>query len=259
MPKETMKHILKDKVIIVTGAGSGIGRVSAIAFAHAGAKVVVTDFNLDSGQQTLDAIKAIQGDGIMVQANVAIESDVETLVETTVKTYGRLDGAFNNAGIGMRNKPVHELTAEDWQQVMDVDLTGVFYCIKHEIRAMLKSGGGSIVNAASAAGLRGQINASDYVAAKHGVVGLTKAAAIDVGTLGIRVNCVCPGLIMTPLAHELMEDKMFSKALDGIKEKHIIGRFGDPEEVADTVIWLLSDHSSFTTGTPLTVDGGYSI
>lgn len=246
-------------MILVTGAGSGIGRVCAIAFAAAGAKVIVSDYAEEAGLETLTAMEKNGGQGIFVRANVADETEVEAMISNAVDTYGKLDGALNNAGIGMKNKPIHELTARDWQEVIDVDLTGVFYCLKHEVRVMKDRGGGSIVNTASAAGLRGQINSADYVAAKHGVVGLTKAAAIDCGALGIRVNALCPGLIMTPLAKELMADEVFSQAMDTLRDKHIIGRFGEPEEIADAAIWLLSDHSRFVTGTPLTIDGGYSI
>jgi len=259
MTYKTITQLLEDKVILVTGAGSGIGRVCAIAFAAAGAKVIVSDYAEEAGLETLTAMEKNGGQGIFVRANVADETEVESMISNAVDTYGKLDGALNNAGIGMKNKPIHELTARDWQEVIDVDLTGVFYCLKHEVRVMKDRGGGSIVNTASAAGLRGQINSADYVAAKHGVVGLTKAAAIDCGALGIRVNALCPGLIMTPLAKELMADEVFSQAMDTLRDKHIIGRFGEPEEIADAAIWLLSDHSRFVTGTPLTIDGGYSI
>jgi NAD(P)-dependent dehydrogenase (short-subunit alcohol dehydrogenase family) len=259
MTYKTITQPLEGKVILVTGAGSGIGRVCAIAFAAAGAKVIVSDYAEEAGLETLTAIEKNGGQGIFVRANVADETEVEAMISKAVDTYGKLDGALNNAGIGMKNKPIHELTARDWQEVIDVDLTGVFYCLKHEVRVMKDRGGGSIVNTASAAGLRGQINSADYVAAKHGVVGLTKAAAIDCGAMGIRVNALCPGLIMTPLAKELMADEVFSKAMDTLRDKHIIGRFGEPEEIADAAIWLLSDHSRFVTGTPLTIDGGYSI
>jgi NAD(P)-dependent dehydrogenase (short-subunit alcohol dehydrogenase family) len=182
------------------------------------------------------------------------------MVAFAVSTYGRLDGAFNNAGIEMRNKPVHELTGDDFRSVIDVDLTGVFYCIKHEFLAMKQTGGGSIANTASSSGLRGQANSADYVAAKHGVVGLTKAAAADGGPLGIRVNAVCPGLIMTPMAKDrLMNDPVFSQALDGLRQRHLIGRFGETSEVANLAMWLLSDQSSFVTGAPMLVDGGYAV
>ncbi len=184
--------MLKDKTIIVTGAGSGIGRTSAEVFSGAGANVVVADLNEQSAAETVDKIVAAGGRAVARRCDVASESDVAAMVAFAVERYGRLDGAFNNAGIEMHNKPVYELTAADWQAVMNVDLTGVFYCVKHEFLAMRANGRGSIVNAASTSGLRGHINSSEYVAAKHGVVGLSKAAAIDGGQLGIRVNAVCP-------------------------------------------------------------------
>ncbi len=252
--------MLKDKTIIVTGAGSGIGRTSAEVFSGAGANVVVADLNEQSAAETVDKIVAAGGRAVARRCDVASESDVAAMVAFAVERYGRLDGAFNNAGIEMHNKPVYELTAADWQAVMNVDLTGVFYCVKHEFLAMRANGRGSIVNAASTSGLRGHINSSEYVAAKHGVVGLSKAAAIDGGQLGIRVNAVCPGLILTPMAQDrLMNDPVFSEALGDLRKRHIIGRFGETREVADAVMWLLSDSSSFTTGTAMIVDGGYAI
>jgi len=253
-------QMLQGKTIIVTGAGSGIGRKAAETFAAAGANVIAADFNEATAAETAAAIRANGGEAQARRCNVAVEDEVAAMVAFAVAQYGRLDGALNNAGIEMRNKPVHELTAQDWQAVIDVDLTGVFYCIKHEILAMKGQGGGSIVNTASASGVRAQPNASDYVAAKHGVVGLTKAAAADGGPLGIRVNAICPGLIMTPMAQDrLMSDPVFSQALEGLRQRHIIGRFGETGEVANAAMWLLSDQSSFTTGTAMLVDGGYAI
>jgi NAD(P)-dependent dehydrogenase (short-subunit alcohol dehydrogenase family) len=252
--------MLEGKTIIVTGAGSGIGRTSSQVFAKDGAKIVVADMDETGGNETVASIVAAGGEAAYFQCNVADEDSVAALVAFTVDRYGKLDGALNNAGIEMRNKPVHELTGEDFRKVIDVDLTGVFYCIKHEFLAMKDSGGGSIVNTASASGVRAQANAADYVAAKHGVVGLTKAAAVDGGPLGIRVNAVCPGLIMTPMAKDrLMNDPVFSQALEGLRQRHIIGRFGETGEVANMVMWLLSDLSSFVTGVPMLVDGGYAI
>lgn len=252
--------MLQGKTIIVTGAGSGIGRKAAETFASAGANVIAADFNAATAAETAAAIRCTDGQAVAWQCNVAVEEEVAAMVAFAVERFGRLDGALNNAGIEMRNKPVHELTDEDWRSVIDVDLTGVFYCIKHEFLAMKDRGGGSIVNTASASGVRGQGNASDYVAAKHGVVGLTKAAAVDGGLLGIRVNAICPGLIMTPMAQDrLMNDPTFSQALEGLRQRHIIGRFGETGEVANAAMWLLSDLSSFTTGTAMLVDGGYAI
>lgn len=252
--------MVQGKVIIVTGAGSGIGRTTAEMLAAAGAKVVVADLDMASASAVADAIVADGHDARPVRVDVADEASVAVMVSFAVESYGRLDGAHNNAGIEMVNKPVHQISLAEWARVLDVDLTGVFLCIKHEFLAMQATGGGSIVNTASAAGLRGQINAADYVAAKHGVVGLTKAAATDGGPLGIRVNAVCPGLIMTPMARDrLMNDPVFSQALDGLRQRHHIGRFGETQEVAQAVLWLLSDTSSFVTGTPMLVDGGYAI
>jgi NAD(P)-dependent dehydrogenase (short-subunit alcohol dehydrogenase family) len=252
--------MLRGKNIIVTGAGSGIGRKSAEAFARAGAQVVVVDLNEAAAADTAASIRSANGSAVAYRCNVAVEDEVAAMVAFTVAHYGRLDGAFNNAGIEMHNKPVHELTAADWRAVIDVDLTGVFFCIKHEFLAMKGQGRGSIVNAASTSGLRGHVNSSEYVAAKHGVVGLSKAAAIDGGSLGIRVNAVCPGLILTPMVQDrLMSDPVFSQALEDLRKRHIIGRFGETDEVANAVMWLLSDLSSFTTGTAMIVDGGYAI
>lgn len=252
--------MLKNKTIIVTGAGSGIGRTAAETFARAGANIVVVDLNKQAVRETVAAIRVAGGQAEAAICNVAVEAEVAAMVAFAVNHYGRLDGAFNNAGIEMHNKPVHELTAAEWNSVIAVDLTGVFYCIKHEILAMKPNGAGSIVNTASASGVRAQANSCEYIAAKHGVVGLTKAAAADAGALGIRVNAVCPGLIMTPMAKDrLMSDPVFSQALDGLRQRHIIGRFGETSEVAEAAMWLLSDRASFSTGTAMLVDGGYAI
>lgn len=252
--------MLHQKTILVTGAGSGIGRTAAQIFAANGANVVVADWNDATAAETANTIRAAGGAAEAVRCNVALEKDVEAMVAFTINRFGPLHGAFNNAGVEMNNKPVHELTAEEWKRVIDVDLTGIFYCIKHEFLAMKQTGGGSIVNTASTSGLRGHINSSEYVAAKHGVVGLSKAAAIDGGPLGIRVNAICPGLILTPMVRDrLMSDPVFSQALEGLRQRHIIGRFGETHEVAKTAMWLLSDMSTFTTGTAAVVDGGYAI
>ena len=252
--------LLEGKIILVTGAGSGIGRVCSRAMAVEGACVITTDLNAEEAERTAAEIRASGGDAVSRRCDVGDEGDVAAAFDYAIAHYGRVDGAHNNAGIEMVNKPVHEISAAEWQRALHVDLTGVFYCTKYAFLAMKGQGGGAIVNTASGSGLRGQINAADYVAAKHGVVGLTKSSAVDGAEFGIRVNSVCPGLIMTPMAKErLMNDPTFSQALDGIRKRHIIGRFGEPEEVADAVIWLLSDRSAFVTGHQLVVDGGYCI
>lgn len=252
--------MVKDKVIIVTGAASGIGQTTAETLAGAGARVIVADLNLDAAQAVVKGIVAGGGDARAVSVDVADEDSVAAMVRFAVDGYGRLDGAHNNAGIEMSNKAIHEMDGAEWRRVIDVDLTGVFYCLKHEFLAMKETGGGSIVNTASSSGVRAQGNASDYVSAKHGVVGLTKAAAIDGGPLGIRVNAICPGLVLTPMTRDrLMNDPTFASALEGLKQRHVIGHFGETRNIADAVLWLLSDQSSFMTGAPMLVDGGYSI
>ncbi|MGE4429702.1 MAG: SDR family NAD(P)-dependent oxidoreductase [Sphingobium sp.] len=254
-------RLLEGKVIFVTGAGSGIGRICSRAMAVEGAQIVATDLNSEEAERTAAAIRSEGGDAVSRRCDVGEEADVAAAIDFAVGHYGRIDGAHNNAGIEMVNKPIHEISGAEWNRALHVDLTGVFYCTKYEFLAMKRqSGGGAIVNTASGSGLRGQINAADYVSAKHGVVGLTKSSAVDGAQWGIRVNSVCPGLIMTPMAKErLMNDPIFSQALDGIRKRHIIGRFGEPEEVADAVMWLLSDRSAFVTGHQLVVDGGYCI
>jgi NAD(P)-dependent dehydrogenase (short-subunit alcohol dehydrogenase family) len=252
--------MLSGKNIVITGAGSGIGEACARVFAANGARVVIADRDEDSGEAVAASIRDGGGEACFQPCDVTDEASVAEMIRFAVQRYGPLDGAMNNAGIEMRNKPIHELTAADIDAVLGVDLVGVFYCMKHEFLAMKESGGGSIVNTASAAGVRGQVNASDYVAAKHGVVGLTRAGACDGGPLGIRVNAICPGLIMTPMARDrLMNDPVFSQALDGLLQRHVIGRFGETEEIANAAMFLLSDLSSFMTGSPMLVDGGYSI
>jgi len=252
--------MLTGKSIIVTGAGSGIGRVTAGVLAARGARVIAADIRDESARETVDAITRAGGTAAAVHCNVAQEDSVAAMVAFAVKTFGRLDAAFNNAGVEMNNKPIHELTAAEWQHVIDVDLTGVFYCLKHEFLAMKQTGGGAILNTSSSSGVRGNANMGEYVAAKHGVVGLTKSAACDGGPLGIRVNALCPGFIMTPMAKDrLMNDPVFSQALDGLLQRHVIGRFGETEEVASMAAWLLSDESRFVTGAALLVDGGYAI
>src|SRR5581483_1070075 len=208
--------MLKDKVVIVTGAGSGIGRAAAQVFAAAGARVMAVDVNAGAARETAEGIRAAGGHGEAVRCDVSVEAEVAAAVAATVEAFGKLDGALNSAGVEQHNKPVHELEAEEWRRVIEVDLTGVFLCVKHQIRAM--KAGGSIVNIASGAGLRGVPNCAEYVAAKHGVVGLSKTAAADAGPLGVRVNALCPGLIATPMLEErLMNDPVFMEGMADLK------------------------------------------
>jgi NAD(P)-dependent dehydrogenase (short-subunit alcohol dehydrogenase family) len=233
---------LQGKIIIVTGAGGGIGRAASLVLAHAGATVVVRNHG---------------GQADFVKADLSCEEDVRALVERTVLTRGRLDGAFNNAGLEQCAVPLHELTTAQWDRAIRVDLTSVFWCIKYQVIAMLKTGGGAIVNTASSLGQVAIRNASEYIAAKHGVIGLTRAAAAEYGAQGIRVNAVLPGIIKTPMISRLTEDARFSAFFEKLKERHPIGRFGEPAEIGEAVKWLLSDAASFMNGAAMACDGGY--
>jgi NAD(P)-dependent dehydrogenase (short-subunit alcohol dehydrogenase family) len=252
-----MTGVLSGKSIIVTGAGGGIGRAASLVLAAAGANVVVTDIVEEAGRATVDAIRSSNANAIFFRADLAVERDVQALVERATSTYGRLDGAFNNAGLEQCAKPLHELTTEQWERALRVDLTSVFWCLKYQVIAMLRTGSGAIVNTASSLGQVAIPNASEYIASKHGVIGLTRAAAAEYGARGIRVNAVLPGIIRTPMIARLSEDPQFSAIFDGLRQRHPIGRFGEPAEVGEAVKWLLSDSASFVNGTALTVDGGY--
>jgi NAD(P)-dependent dehydrogenase (short-subunit alcohol dehydrogenase family) len=253
-----MEKALKDRSIIVTGAGGGIGRAASLSFAAAGANVVVADLDEVSGQETVEQITAVGNKALFVKTDVSNEDSVAGLVEKVLTTYGKLDGAFNNAGIAQSHKALHEISREEWQRVIDIDLTGVFLCMKYEIEAMLKRGAGSIVNTASVLGVVGMPITGDYTAAKHGVIGLTKAAAVDYGTRNIRVNAVLPGLIMTPIVAKALRDPAYAARFDQIKAQHLVGRPGEPFEIAEAAKWLLSDAASFVTGHSMAVDGGWT-
>ena len=246
---------LEGKVALVTGAGSGIGRASALAFVREGARVVVVDVNAGGGEGTMDLIEEAGGQAAFVKADVSIATDVAAMVEQTVTTYGRLDCAFNNAGIGSTGVPLQDETEAEWDLVMSINLRGVWLCLKHEIPQMLKQGGGAIVNTASVAGLVGLRGSGSYVAAKHGVMGLTRTAALELAQNNIRVNAVCPGLIRTPLVGRGIA------RMPGREEMLLaaepVGRYGEPSEVAEAVVWLCSDAASFVTGHAMAVDGGW--
>jgi len=252
-----MMGILQGKTLIVTGAGGGIGRAASIVLAAAGANVVVSDIVEDTGQATADAVRTGGGTALFVKADLASEADVRALVERAVSAYGRLDGAFNNAGLEQCALPLHELTTEQWERALRVDLTSVFWCLKYQVLAMLGTGGGAIVNTASSLGQVAIQNASEYIAAKHGVIGLTRAAAAEYGARGIRVNAVLPGIIRTPMIARLTEDARFSAFFEKLKDRHPIGRFGEPAEIGEAVKWLLSDAASFMNGAAMACDGGY--
>jgi len=253
-----MKNSFEGKIALVTGGGSGIGRAAALAFAEAGAKVVVSGRREAEGFETIALIKKAGGQGTFIRGDVSNEADVQELVEQTVKTYGRLDAAFNNAGIeGEIGKPTHEQSVADYRSIMDINVLGVLLAMKHEIGAMLKHGGGAIVNNASVGGLVGFPGASVYVASKHAVLGLTKTAALEYAKQGIRVNAISPGGIETPMLNRFTggPGTDFFKQLAGM---HPIGRLGRPEEMAEGVLWLCSDKASFVTGISLTADGGFT-
>jgi NAD(P)-dependent dehydrogenase (short-subunit alcohol dehydrogenase family) len=252
-----MAGILQGKSIIVTGAGGGIGRATSLVLADACASVIVSDINDDAARSTLDELRARGGTGTFVKADLAAEDDVRKLVDQVVSRYGRLDGAFNNAGLEQCALPLHELTTAQWERAIRVDLTSVFWCLKYQVIAMLASGGGAIVNTASALGQVAIQNAGEYIAAKHGVVGLTRAAGAEYGSRGIRVNAVLPGIIRTPMIARLTDDARFRAFFGKLKDRHPIGRFGEPSEIGEAVKWLLSDAASFMNGAAMTVDGGY--
>ena len=248
---------LTGKVALVTGGASGIGRATVLTFAREGAKLIIADLNEEGGQQTVHMITENGGEATFVQVDVTQSTEVEAMITKAVETYGRLDCAHNNAGIGSRPRVLlHELPEASWDRVIDINLKGVWLCMKYEIIQMLKQGGGTIVNTASIMGLVGSWSRSGaYNASKHGVVGLTKTAALEYATSGIRVNCVCPGYIRTPLLESLLTSQPAMEAQ--IVARHPVGRMGRPEEIAEAVVWLCSDAASFVTGHTLTVDGGY--
>lgn len=242
------------KVVLITGAGSGIGRATAIAFATAGATVVVADISESGGHETVQTIVGQNGVAEFRQVDVAYEVSVRNLVTGIVTDHGRIDIAHNNAGIEARVVPLIELSADEWRRVVDVNLNSVFYCLQAEISAMLKTGGGAIVNTASASGVIGGYNLACYTATKHAVVGLTKAAAMDYATQGIRINAVCPGLVDTPFISGLPQ-----QAIDRLMLATPIARPAQPEEIAQAVMWLCSDAASYMLGHPLSVDGGVAL
>ena len=249
-----MEKQFQEKVAIVTGGSFGIGRATAIAFADRGAKVAIVDCIEDN--ETLNHIQAAGGEAIFVKCDVSKDADVQAMIEKVMATYGRFDYAFNNAGIEGASAPTHESTEENWERTIGVNLKGVWLCMKYEIQQMLKQSKGAIVNCASIAGLVGFQGLPVYVASKHGMIGLTKTAALEYAKSGIRVNAVCPGVIKTNMVDRITgREKEVEKQFEDMEP---VGRMGQPEEVAEAVIWLCSDAASFVTGDAMAVDGGWT-
>ncbi|MEF8812955.1 MAG: glucose 1-dehydrogenase [Halovenus sp.] len=245
---------VENGVVVVTGGSSGIGERTAIEFAAEGAQVVVADVNEDGGTETVATIEDEGGTARFVRTDVTDPDDTRAMVEAAFDAYGRLDYAFNNAGVDGELLPVTDYPDDDWDRVVSVNLSGVFNCMKAELNRMQKQdSGGVIVNNASVFGKVGFANSSAYVAAKHGVLGLTKTAALENGETGVRINAICPGFIDTELMRESLDDE----AIEQVKALHPVDRLGTKEEVADAVLWLCSDGASFVTGEALDVDGGY--
>ena len=249
---------LDGKKALVPGGGSGIGRAASLAYAREGARVVVADVNVEGGEETVLLIKEAGGDAILVHADVSKPEDTQAMVAQAVEAFGSLDCAFNNAGIsgGRERRLTADYLEEDWDRVISINLKGVWLCMKAEIPQMVKQGGGAIVNTASIMGLISTSGSSAYTAAKHGVVGLTKAAALEYATQGVRVNAVCPGYIHTPMVQPRLDAIVGYE--DQLKARHPLGRLGESEEIAAAVVWLSSDAASFVTGHNMPVDGGYT-
>ena len=252
-----MPDILKDKAILITGGSTGIGRATALRCAEAGAALTIADVNVEAGQAITDEISANGGRACFVESDVTDAEQVKQMIVTTVEAYGRLDGAFNNAGIAGAIASIAKMSEEEFDRTINVDLKAVWLCVKYQIEQFLQQEStGSIVNTASVAGLVGTRGGSAYGTAKHGVVGLSKCVALEYARKAIRVNAVCPGVIQTPMVDRMMADTGVTK--QSLVDQQPIGRFGEPQEIGEAVVWLLSDLSSFVTGVALPVDGGYS-
>jgi NAD(P)-dependent dehydrogenase (short-subunit alcohol dehydrogenase family) len=245
------------KVAFVTGAGSGIGRTTALAFAREGACVVVADMSEQGNRETAHMIEELGGRTLAVRCDVTHAEDVKAALDRTIETFGRLDVAFNNAGVEQQEAATAELAEEVWDRIVDTNLRGVFLCMKHELPLMLEQGGGAIVNTSSGAGVKGFPMGAAYVAARHGVIGLTRAAALDYAQANIRVNAVCPGIIDTQMMDRVTGDT--PEGRQRVISQEPIGRMGKPEEIAAAVLWLCSEGASFVVGHAMVVDGGQTV
>lgn len=244
------------KVALVTGGSTGIGRATALAFARQGAKVVIADVAVDTGEETARMVREAGGEAVFILCDVSKSTEVRAMIDKTIEVYGCLDWAFNNAGVEGAQLPIGDYPEEICIRVFSIDLMGVWWCMKYEIPQMLKQGGGVIVNMASAAGLVGVPGDSPYTAAKHGVIGMTKAVALEYGKSKIRVNAICPGVIQTQILERVLaKNPEVGKKL---VEDTPLGRIGLPDEIAGAVVWLCSDAASFVTGHALAVDGGFT-
>ncbi|MGH8012234.1 MAG: SDR family oxidoreductase [Candidatus Binataceae bacterium] len=249
-----MAGLLQGKIALVTGASSGIGRAAALAFAREGAKVLAADMMVDQGNETAALIKQAGGEAVFTRCDVSRAADAQALTVFAVSTWGRLDCAYNNAGISGKIARTAEDTEENFDRIIAVNLRGVWLCMKYEIQQMMKQGGGAIVNTASAAGLVGSHGMPAYTASKHGVIGLTKTAALEYARAKIRVNCVCPGVIDTAMVAGMVSS--YPRLQDKLVAVEPVSRMGKPSEIAEAVTWLLSDAASFVTGCAMPVDGG---
>lgn len=243
------------KVALITGAGSGIGRATALLFAQEGAQVVVSDIVPQGGEETVKLIKDAGGEAVFIKADISAVDQVTAAVNQAVASFGRLDCAVNNAGMEAMPTPTADCAEVDFDKTIEVNLKGTWLCMKYELQQMLKQGSGAIVNVSSVAGLVGVAAMPAYVAAKHGILGLTKTAALEYGTAGIRVNAVCPSAVKTPMMEQIIASMPDLAA--NMNENHPVGRIGETEEIAESILWLCSDASSFVTGHAMAVDGGF--
>jgi NAD(P)-dependent dehydrogenase (short-subunit alcohol dehydrogenase family) len=253
----SIAYDFKGQVALVTGAASGMGLATARAFAHAGAAVTLADISEEALQQAVDEIKSVGGNSMGVLCDVSDEAQVAVMVERTVSTFGRLDAAFNNAGIQVPSSEVADQPAEEFDRVNAINLRGVWACMKHELLQMRKQGSGTIVNCSSIGGLTGRALLAAYHGSKHGVIGLTRSAALEYAARGVRVNAVCPGTIDTPMVSKMLDSGML--AMNDLLRDLPMKRLGRGEEIADAVLWLCSPGSSFVTGQALAVDGGFTV